>query len=122
MALYLPDAEDLCADDIRPTGRLHDSIGDLDRRDVLDARYEADGYLFFRGLLPPEAVAAARQEMMAPLLAQGVVDEDGRWIGPSRDTAFNETSEAFAGVWPRLFDRPGVRPMLDKLVGEPTVW
>ncbi|MBV9993786.1 MAG: phytanoyl-CoA dioxygenase family protein [Caulobacteraceae bacterium] len=118
MAVWLPDAPDISPMDIRPAGRLRDSSGIVDDRERLDERYEEDGYLYFRNLLPKEAVEAARREMMAPLLADGLIDADCVWIGGERETGITETGPTYRGVWPRLFDGSGVKDALAKLLGE----
>ena len=119
MSLWLPDAADISTLDIRPVGILRDSSDHIHDRELIEARYEEDGYLFFRDLLPREAVDATRREMMAPLLEQGLIDEDCVWLGGDRDTGIAETGPTYRGVWPRLFERPGVKEALAKLLGEP---
>ena len=119
MAVFLPDAEEITIADIHPKGRLRDSVALLDNLAAMNERYEADGYLFFRNILPLEAIDSARRAMMAPLLAKGLITEDGRWVGGESPT-FHEESSAFAGIWKSLFEYPGVREVLDKLLGEPT--
>jgi len=118
MTVFLPDAEDLNVSAIRPTARFRDSSPDIDNRGLIDKRYEADGYLFFRDLLPKEAIAATRDEMLAPLVQQGLTDKDGVWTGGDR-ASFTETAPEFNGVWRRLFERPCVREAFQRLLGEP---
>ncbi|MBV9996695.1 MAG: phytanoyl-CoA dioxygenase family protein [Caulobacteraceae bacterium] len=117
MPLFLPDADEIDIGAIRPVTGLRDSAPDLGDRALLNRRYEADGYLFFRGLLPKDAVLAARRDMMAPFLSQGLIDEDCVWLGGDQAAPFGVAT--FAGVWPRLFQRPGIREALDRLLGEP---
>jgi hypothetical protein len=46
--------------------------------DVLRSRMEADGYLFFRGLVPADEVLAVRRDVLTLCAEAG-------WLDPSRD-------------------------------------
>jgi len=119
MTVFLPDAEPMDFRSIKLGGRLRESNDLLEHLDALNERYEADGYLFFRSILPIEAVDQAREAMMAPLLEQGVIDREGRWIGGEAPSPAEE-SPLFQGVWKSLFEYPGVKAALDRLLGEET--
>jgi hypothetical protein len=54
---------------------LADSGGLIDDQDGLRRRLAADGYLFFRGLLPAGQIRAAGQAVLAQLRAGGWVDD-----------------------------------------------
>lgn len=53
---------------------LADSVAHVEDPDTLRARLAADGYLYFRGLLPPAPVAAAADMARAVLVARGWAD------------------------------------------------
>ena len=56
---------------------LADSASAAGDPDQLRRRLAADGYLFFRGLLPPEEIRAAGQAVLARLQAGGWADDRG---------------------------------------------
>src|SRR5262245_35844919 len=102
---------------IRPRDGLVDSTDCLDRREVLDQRYEEHGYLFFRGAVPREAAKAARLKMARVLVDQGMIAStaiDAEWIGGDRPS-LPEESPCFAGICRALFDIPSVVARFEKL-------
>jgi hypothetical protein len=120
VAVSLPEARDLSAADIVPTQILRDSTADLDDRRTLDLRFEEDGYLFFRGLIEPAAIEAARRRMLAPFVARGLVaadDDEAVWIGGDAP-GLPETSPEFKGICRELFEWPGVATAFERLLGE----
>ena len=63
--------------------QLADSSGLVDDAAGLRARLAADGYLFFRSLLPPAAMRATGAAVAAQLGAGGWVSGDGTPAGPA---------------------------------------
>lgn len=122
MSLHLPDAATLSPASIRPTLALVDSTQLLDDRDALNRRYEDEGYLFFRGLLDVGSVVEARQRMVAPLAARGLVKEEAggqiRWVGGDQPSLKEDASE-FRGIVRDLVEHPRNRALLAKILGEP---
>jgi Phytanoyl-CoA dioxygenase (PhyH) len=57
---------------------------------ALRQRLAQDGYLFFRGLLRPDDIAAARDGVRAELRLGGWTDGDGRPLGPQRAVNIRE--------------------------------
>jgi hypothetical protein len=120
MDLHMPEAPELSPAAIRPTRDLLDSTDLLGDSEALKQRYEADGYMFFRGLLDFEAVAEARRRMTAPLVAQGLVADEGdrvRWIGGDRPS-LAEDDPAFSGVAHALVGHPANQAAFEKILGE----
>jgi len=106
---------------IRPTGGLIDSTDHLDNRDLLNQRYEEDGYLFFRGVVSPEAAEAARLKMAKVLVDQALIEStsiDAKWIGGDKPS-LPEESPLFAGICRALLEDPSVAGQLERLLGEP---
>lgn len=75
-------------------GDLVDSTPILGDAERLRARGEQDGYLFFRGLLPAEAVLEVRRDLLGVLAANGWLDATQPLIdGVLDDTAMNAVPE-----------------------------
>ncbi|GGC00791.1 hypothetical protein GCM10011494_19200 [Novosphingobium endophyticum] len=105
---------------IEPRGMLRDSMPDIDDKAVIDARYREDGYLFLKGLLPVDAVAAARARMSAPLVARGLARIEGDqvyWTGGDAPSLADDDA-SFQGVCQTLFAWPGVLAAFERLLGE----
>jgi len=120
MPSYGAAAADTRPEDADPVRELRDSADLINDREALDATYEREGYLFFRGLLPPKAVSEARGRMAAPLIARGLAVQSGEdllWTGGDA-ASLDEYDGEFGGTCQALFDTPGVRPIFEKLLGE----
>jgi hypothetical protein len=107
--------------DIRPTKGLLESTQYLDDRAFLERRYNEEGYLFFRSMVPSEAAEAARLKMARALVAEGMISDtsaDARWIGGDVPNP-PEESPLFAGICRALFEWPGVSRQFERLLGEP---
>lgn len=121
--VYLPSAEDLDTLSIRPTLELHNSTSDIDDFEVLNERYEREGYLFFRGLVDTEAVLRARRRMVAVLQEHGLAEPDGesvRWVGGDAKP-LPENSPAWSGIYKELSEDSSFKRAFDKILGEPAV-
>jgi hypothetical protein len=64
--------------------QLLDCAAHAEDPETLRARLAVDGYLFFRGLLPREAVEQAGTVVRRELASGGWTDPDGRPVGPVR--------------------------------------
>jgi hypothetical protein len=104
---------------------LAESSALVGRPDALRARLAADGYLFFRGLLPAGEIRAAGAAVAAKLRAGGWITAEGAPAGPQRavnavdalpDPAFRAavTSAAFNRI-PYL---PALRAMVRQVLGD----
>ena len=99
--------------------QLADSSGLIDDAAALSARLAADGYLFFRSLLPPAAIRATGAAVAAQLRAGGWVAGDGAPAGPARAVTVREalTDPAFrAAISSATFNQIPYRPRLRSLV------
>jgi len=89
-------------------GELRDSGGGIDSAE-LGYRMQADGYLFLRGALPPEAVAAARAEVFQRLVEVGEIRPPapaGIATGESRRA---ETVGDLGAFWKSVSEGPALR-------------
>lgn len=120
-ALNLPDAKDIDTLSIVPTREFEVCNGLLDDHAALDAFYEANGYLFFRGVLDPQSVVEARDAMLAIAADEfGLVekgDPTARWTGKPPQPWVEELP-VFAGISRRLVDNPANQVLLAKILGE----
>ncbi len=106
-------------------GELTDSTELLDDGPLLRARFEHDGYAFFRGALDGDLVGAARAEVLARLTEVGEIepDSDGRFTGRSeRDARHPDRGEFWRSVSTgehvrRLSHGPHVRRVVEAVVG-----
>ena len=64
-ALNIPDAVDVDVLAIKPAREFEVCNHLLDDHAALERFYEDNGYLFFRGVLNPDSVSRARDEMLA---------------------------------------------------------
>jgi hypothetical protein len=111
----------LTADDLRPVTGLLDSSPELDEKRTLDERFERDGYLFFRDVLPRPAIERARAAMARVLQEQGLLSDAGpnpTWIGDTTSPP-GEESPLFEGIIRDLFADPGVIDVFERLIGGP---
>lgn len=102
-----------------------DSTGLVRDRDALRARLAADGYLFFRGLLPAREVRAAGAAVTSRLQAGGWLSADGRPASPQRavnpadalaDPAFRD---ALTGLeFNRIPYLPALRTLVRRVLGD----
>lgn len=109
-------------------GPMRDSSGLLDEPSALRARMEEDGFLYLRGVLDPQAVQAARIEILARL---ETVDE----IEPGTDIFTGRSARAerepdLGAFWKSVSEGPRLRsvshgPAMSRIVaavaGEPVV-
>jgi hypothetical protein len=120
MPNYGADVDDITLDDIVCAHELYDSAHEIENLAALDERYAKNGYLFFRGILPQQAIEQAREQMIAPLLEGGLVQRRGKhveWVGGDRPSLGQEAPE-FRGIIQAFFKYEGVKPILSKLLGE----
>lgn len=112
---------DLDAADIRITRDLRVSNALLDDWAALNARYEEEGYLLFRGVLDLASVRRALKRMMAVAVTKGIIKpdtEEPEWTG--LDVALRlEESPEFSGVCTELIRDPKNIPIFEKVLGEP---
>lgn len=111
---------DITLGDVTCTIELNDSAAHVDDLDTLSRQYAENGYLFFRNILPQNAVAETRERMIAPLLERGLVrklGEQAEWVGGEQSSLGQEAPE-FQGVIQGLFNADGVKAILHKLLGE----
>lgn len=99
---------------------------------ALRARAAEDGYLFFRGLLPPDALLEVRRQMLTVLERHGWLAPDAPLMeGVARpELLFQEGDEAFAPVYDdvqrleafhALAHAPSLLGMFAALFGEPVL-
>jgi ectoine hydroxylase-related dioxygenase (phytanoyl-CoA dioxygenase family) len=121
-ALNIPDAVDLDTTSIKPTREFQACNQLLDDHDALERFYDENGYLFFRGVLNPESITRARDEMLAVAANRfGLVkagDPTARWTGKPFES-WSEESPEFAGISTRLIEHPDNLALLEKILGEP---
>jgi ectoine hydroxylase-related dioxygenase (phytanoyl-CoA dioxygenase family) len=112
--------------DLRPFTISNDALND---GDVLRERMTRDGYLFFRNLIPTEAIQAARAEILqlcaaAGWLAEGTKTEEGiarpgvTWVEPQPEfmEVYNAVQKGQA--FHALALTPPLMTMLQTLFGE----
>lgn len=102
---------------------LPDSSGLIDDPDALRARWERDGFLYFRQVVDPSAIEAVRNEYIAHLQELGFVAPGQRepiWSGKDRADGKLAT-RIDDGVWQRLVRHPSFdRPIRAFLGAEPS--
>jgi hypothetical protein len=103
---------------------LADSSGLVDDPNVLRARLAAEGYLFFRGLLPADEIRAAGTDVAAKLRAGGWITAEGALSGPQRavnsmdalhDPAFRDAMTS--AVFNRIPYLPALRTTVRRVLG-----
>jgi hypothetical protein len=94
---------------------MWDSSSLLGRPEALRERMSDDGYLLLRGVLDPDAVRAARAEVLARIEAVGeaVPGSDGIFTGRSRRAALEPDLGAF---WQSVSEGPRVRAVSHSVV------
>jgi hypothetical protein len=103
-----------------------DSSGVADQHDLIRERMARDGYLFLRGLLPPEPVHELYNAIMALCQQQGWADAQGRASGQPRLEGSPEFWAVYDGVqrmelFHAFAQRPEVLNMVETLVREPVL-
>ena len=120
-ALYLPDAADLNAADVRPTRELEALNHLLDDRDALMKFYDENGYMFLRKVLNEQSVESARKEMFAVMARHELIESDAVepiWTGKPFAGGLEESPE-FSGISKRLLEHPDNLEIMAKILGEP---
>ena len=110
-------------------GELTDSMQLLDHPEQLRARFDRDGYAFFRGALDADIVRAARNEVLSRLEAVDEIEpgSDGVSTGRSqRDAHHPDRGEFWQSVSTgdklrALSHGTAIRCVLEAIVGEPVV-
>ncbi|MFJ3779001.1 phytanoyl-CoA dioxygenase family protein [Streptomyces sp. NPDC090075] len=104
---------------------LRDSADVLDDHEELNRRWNADGYLFLRGVLDTDAVERLRRAYMNWLHEQGLVtsvDGESVWTGEpvkgSRAIEYEDLGEA----WRALANDPATERTLRAVLGESPSW
>jgi hypothetical protein len=95
----------------------------------LDAQYNDEGYLFFRNVLDPTAVATLKRDLVKILIEHGYVlpgSEEPVWtgkalVGGKAGTAGPELQDAYdrLQLWERFVEQPKIRAVFEKIAGEP---
>lgn len=116
-----PDSADLHVADIRPARELESCNHLLGDRAALGKFYDENGYILLRDVLDAEAVALAREEMLAVAVKLGLIapgDETARWTGRPLPANLEE-SDLYRGIARRLIEHPANLEVMEKVLGEP---
>lgn len=112
--------------EVANVAHLSDSAEFLGDHDELQRRWEADGYLFLRGVIDTGALETVRREYMKRLADQGMVESiDGEpvWTGVqakgSRPIAYEDLGEP---VWRDLVNHPSFDRTIRAVLGEEPSW
>jgi hypothetical protein len=103
---------------------LRESNDALHRPDLLNQRWSDDGYLFFRNVIDPSAIAALRTEYMRRLKDQGlVVDVDAPPVWTGVPSAGPKPIERMDDQhWRKLVSDPSFSTLISTVLGEPPNW
>ena len=107
-----------------PMKELRASNELLDEPDRLRERLAEDGYLYLRGVLDADAIAAARRTFLEVLAEGGYVasahdTEQPVYTGPADAGARLDLSALYErDVWQRLVETPSVTALFERLMGE----
>ncbi len=106
--------------------KLLDSTPCLDQPHLLRQRMREDGYLYLRGFVDPEAVAAALDAILRMLRQQWWLDTDGRLTDRCRPEGMPEFLEMYDHLqrleaFHRLAWRPEILQLMTCLMGEPVM-
>ena len=102
------------------SGRFRIANDDLDRPERLEAIFQDEGYLFFRGVLDLDTVLAVKRDLMRVLQAQGVVkpgETEPIWTGAGMDQIDDVALYSLAS-YEALSEGPA-RLLAGKVFGEP---
>lgn len=112
--------------EVEHVAHVRESAEFLGDHDELQRRWEADGYLFLRGVIDKDALEAVRREYMKLLAAQGMVESiDGKslWTGVpakgSRPIAYEDLGEP---VSRDLVTHPSFDRTIRAVLGEVPSW
>lgn len=99
----------------------------LDDRDALERSFESNGYLFFRSVLDPGAVAEAKDRVVSILAGQGILEVgagEPRWTGVPVESqhAFRLAALHDGHIWQMLVQHPQVAALFEQVFGEPVVF
>ncbi|WP_237449890.1 phytanoyl-CoA dioxygenase family protein [Novosphingobium silvae] len=121
MPINRPDAVDLDTLSIVPRREFEICNDLLDDHAALEAFYQENGYLFFRGVLDPQSVKEARNSMLAVAADEfGLVekgDPQARWSGKAYPPQ-SEEKPCFSGISKKLVENPRNQDLLTKILGE----
>ncbi len=98
----------------------------LDDPTILRAMWDEDGYLYFRGVLERDAVAALRRDYLDGLIARGVIDPDATapvWNGAGLDgfhPRFDHIEKS--GALQRFVATPPVHAFFARILGDEPWW
>jgi len=104
---------------------LRDSNGLLGDDDALDARWEEEGYLFFRGVLDEAAMTEARRKIMAVLAEQGLVEPDAEepvWTGKKPEGKGPGERLSQLRIWEEFVATPAVDAFFEQVLGDRPRW
>src|SRR5215212_5037671 len=79
----------MTAPTVTPVAELEDSTGLLNDPERLRAKGGEDGYLFFRGLLPAQAVLEVRHDILVTLATHGWLKHEAIDEGLLNDSVIN---------------------------------
>ncbi len=94
-------------------------------RQALEDRMESDGYLFFRGALPVQALERLRDSILAVLRSHGYVDDGDQGVWTGKDLAPFGTHPPELhdlGLWQEFVADPAVNALFEELFGESVYW
>lgn len=120
MNVALAEARDIDPSGIDPQIELKDSNYALGDKKLLDALYEEQGYLLFRGVLDLGTINRALRRMMTIMARHGVVSEDATepmWAGKPTPAGMEESPE-FSGICLELVEDPANQDFFESLLGE----
>ena len=105
---------------------LHLANPFLDRPSALQAMWDRDGYLFFRGVLDRGAVARLTHDYLDALIARGMVDPGATepiWNGASLE-GFHPRFDAIekSGALQRFVETPSVHDFFARILGDEPWW
>ncbi|NLR73406.1 phytanoyl-CoA dioxygenase family protein [Novosphingobium sp. ERN07] len=121
LSLEMPDAPDLDIETVKVSRELESANHLLGNRDALMRFHDSQGYLLFRDVLDPEALAKARAAMFAVIERYGVIvpgADEPVWAGKAFPPGMEESPE-FAGIARQLVDHPANMQLMENILGEP---
>ncbi|MDN5913586.1 MAG: phytanoyl-CoA dioxygenase family protein [Pseudonocardia sp.] len=99
----------------------------LDDHEAMEKQFREEGYLFFRGVLDPDAVEAVREKYFSILVEDyGVVDPGQDlpvWNGKDVSEFPIKVPEAYgSGTWEKFTSNPKIHAFFERVMGEPISW